>query len=58
MQGTMENTRRSPKKFDFDAFLNTKTATIAMPTIAAILLFILWEIAVWALKIQPFNLPF
>jgi len=57
MQGTIDNTRRSPQNFDFDAFLNTKTATIVMPTIAAILLFILWEVAVWALKIQPFNLP-
>ncbi|PZU93197.1 MAG: ABC transporter permease [Pseudanabaena sp.] len=57
MQGTVESARRAPKKFNFDAFLQTKLATILMPTIATILLFILWEVAVWAFKIQPFNLP-
>jgi NitT/TauT family transport system permease protein len=57
MQGTIESARRSPKKFDLDAFLNTKLATIILPAIATVLLFILWEFAVWALKIQPFNLP-
>lgn len=57
MQGTIENSRRSTKKFDFNAFLNTRTATIVLPTIATILLLILWELVVWAFKIEPFNLP-
>jgi NitT/TauT family transport system permease protein len=57
MQGTTDNTRRSPKKFDFDAFLNTKSATVILPAIATVILFIIWEVAVWAFKIQPFNLP-
>ncbi len=57
MQGTIENARQSPKKFDFDAFLNTKSATVILPAIATVVLFVIWEVAVWALKIQPFNLP-
>ena len=57
MQGNVEKSRRSPKKFDFDAFLNTKAATIILPAIATVVLFIFWEAAVWIFKIQPFNLP-
>jgi NitT/TauT family transport system permease protein len=57
MQGTVDNSRRSPKKFDFDAFLNTKAATIILPTIATVLLFSLWELAVFVFQIKPFNLP-
>jgi len=57
MQGTIESAKRSPKKFDFDAFLQTKLATILMPSIATILLFGLWELAVWTFEIKPFNLP-
>ena len=57
MQGNVEKSRRSPKKFDFDAFLNTKAATISLPAIATVVLFIFWEAAVWIFKIQPFNLP-
>ncbi len=57
MQGTIENAKRSPKKFDFDNFLNTKSATVILPAIATVVLFIVWEVAVWALQIKPFNLP-
>jgi NitT/TauT family transport system permease protein len=57
MQGTVDNSRRSPKKFDFEAFLNTKAATIILPTIATVLLFSLWELAVFVFQIKPFNLP-
>jgi NitT/TauT family transport system permease protein len=57
MQGTVESSRRSPKKFDFNAFLDTQTATIVLPMIATVILFVVWEIAVWVFKIQAFNLP-
>ncbi|MFN9609925.1 MAG: ABC transporter permease [Pseudanabaena sp.] len=57
MQGTVDNVRRSPKKFDFEAFLNTRSATIILPAIATVVLFIVWEAAVWIFQIKPFNLP-
>ncbi|MDX2256850.1 MAG: ABC transporter permease [Pseudanabaenaceae cyanobacterium bins.39] len=57
MQGSIESSRRSAKKFDFKAFLETKTATILLPTIATIVMFVLWELAVWVFQIKPFNLP-
>jgi NitT/TauT family transport system permease protein len=57
MQGTVEHSRRATKKFDFEAFLNTKTATIMLPAIATVLLFLLWELAVITFKIKSFFLP-
>jgi NitT/TauT family transport system permease protein len=57
MQGAVDSVRRSPKKFDFNEFLNTKAATIILPAIATVLMFVVWEVAVWAFKIETFNLP-
>ena len=57
MPGTVEKSRRSPKKIDFDTFLETKAATVVLPAIATVLLLIIWEAAVWIGQIKPFNLP-
>ncbi|WP_373542296.1 ABC transporter permease [Chamaesiphon sp.] len=57
MQTSVNKSRRSTKKVVFDAFLNTKAATIILPTIATVVLFILWELAVFVFQIKAFNLP-
>lgn len=41
----------------FNEFLNSKSATVILPTVATILLLILWELAVLIFKIPAFNLP-
>ncbi|QZZ23236.1 ABC transporter permease [Leptothermofonsia sichuanensis E412] len=38
-------------------FARTKTASIVLPVVATILLFVLWELAVQIFKIPPYNLP-
>ena len=42
---------------NLDKFARSKTASIVMPIAATILLFLVWEILVFLLKIPPYNLP-
>lgn len=57
MQGTMARSSTSAKKFNLEDFLNTKAATIILPTIATIVLLTIWELAVFIFQIKDFNLP-
>lgn len=42
---------------NLEKFARTKTASIVLPVVATILLFVLWELAVQIFKIPPYNLP-
>ena len=57
MQMSVNKSRKSTKKFTFEAFLNTKAATIILPMSATVVLFIIWELAVFRFQIKAFNLP-
>lgn len=53
----MSVSQATKPKFDLDAFAKTKAATIVLPIVATVLLFIIWELAVLIFKIPPYNLP-
>ncbi|MDX2100810.1 MAG: ABC transporter permease [Leptolyngbyaceae cyanobacterium bins.59] len=53
----MATSLRSKPGFDFAEFAKTKTATIFLPIVATILLFILWELVVLIFKVPAYNLP-
>jgi NitT/TauT family transport system permease protein len=42
---------------NLEKFARTKTASIVLPVVATVLLFVLWELAVQIFKIPPYNLP-
>ncbi len=56
MQISVNQSRRSAKKVMFEAFLNTKAATIILPSIATVVLLLIWELAVFVFQIKSFNL--
>ena len=41
----------------FDRFITSKSAGFVLPFIVTVLIFILWEVLTYALKIPPYNLP-
>ena len=41
----------------FDRFINSKSAGFVLPFIVTVLIFILWEVLTYALKIPAYNLP-